>query len=133
MAGFTQAHGCFEINVVKNSTYKTGYNVSLEYSIWQKDKLPLELLYYHLKYKGNITQNSLGIWCYKSTDFNTAAHLINYFDKYHVFGGKYIKFIKFRKVYRMIQKGRHLDNKGIKKIISIATKGGSSETSTQEI
>jgi hypothetical protein len=32
----------------------------------------------------------------------------------------------------MITEGKHLEEKGIKKIISIATKG-SSETSTQEI
>jgi hypothetical protein len=49
-----------------------------------------------------------------------------------VFAGKYIDYFKFRKVYRMITEGKHLDDKGVKKIISIATKG-SSETSTQEI
>ncbi|KAM4054277.1 LAGLIDADG endonuclease (mitochondrion) [Hirsutella rhossiliensis] len=131
LAGFTQADGCFYINIVKSPTNETGYSVRLEYSIKQKDKLPLELLHDHLK-TGNITQDGSGIWYYKSSDFNTAARLINYFDKYHVFGGKYVNFIKFRKVYRMIREGKHLQSKGIKKIISIATKG-SSETSTQEI
>lgn len=132
LAGFTQAQGCFYINVVKSPTDETGYSVRLEYSIRQKDKLPLELLRAKLLERGIITQDSSGTWCYKSSDFNTTARLINYFDKYHVFGGKYIKYLKFRKVYRMIRVGRHLESKGIKKIISIATKG-SSETSTQEI
>lgn len=131
LAGFSQANGSFYINVVKSSINETGYSVSLEYSIApQKEKLPLELLYFHLE-TGNITQNSSGMWSYKSSDFNTAYRLIQYFDKYHVFGGKYVNFIKFRKVYRMIREGKHLQSKGIKKIISIATKG-SSETSTQE-
>jgi hypothetical protein len=60
------------------------------------------------------------------------SDLINYFDKFHLFGGKYISFLKFRKVYIMITEGKHLDKKGINKIKSISIKG-SSETSTQGI
>jgi len=81
---------------------------------------------------GNVSQHSSGIWCYKSSGFKTAVSLINYFDKYNLFTEKYINYIKFRKVYIMITEGKHLEDKGIKKIRSIATKG-SSETSTQEI
>lgn len=131
LAGFTQADGCFHISVVKSKTHKTGYSIRLEYSIKQMDNLPLKLLYDHLK-MGNISQYSSGIWCYKSSGFKTSACLINYFDKYNVFAGKYVDYLKFRKVYIMITEGKHLESKGVKKIISIATKG-SSETSTQEI
>lgn len=131
LAGFTQAHGCFYISIVKSKTLKTGYSVRLEYSLKHNDNLPLNLLYNHLK-MGNISQYSSYIWCYKSTGFKTAASLINYFDKYNIFTGKYVSYIKFRKVYIMITEGKHLEDKGIKKIISIATKG-SSETNTQEI
>ena len=49
-----------------------------------------------------------------------------------MFADKYINFLKFRKVYIMITQGKHLEEKGIKKIISIGTKG-TSETSTQEV
>lgn len=131
LAGFTQADGCFHISIVKSNTHITGYSVRLEFSLKQNDDLPLKLLYNHLK-MGNISQYSSGIWCYKSTGFKTAASLINYFDKYKLFTGKYVNYIKFRKVYIMITEGKHLEDKGIKKIISIATKG-SSETNTQEI
>jgi hypothetical protein len=105
--------------------------VRLEYSIKQNDKLPLTLLYSLLK-KGNLSQYSSGIWCYKSSGFLTAFDLINYFDKYKLFSSKYVDYLKFRKVYIMIREGKHLEEKGLKKIRSIATKG-SSETSTQEI
>lgn len=131
LAGFTQADGCFHISVAKSKTHKTGYSVRLEYSLKQNDCLPLNLLYDYLK-KGHLSQDSTGIWCYKSSGFSTAADLINYFDKYHLFGGKYISYLKFRKVYIMITEGKHLDKKGIDKIISISTKGFS-ETSTQGI
>ena len=131
LAGFTQGDGCFHISVVKSNTYKTGYSVRLEYSLKQNDYLPLKFLYDLLK-KGNLSKYSTGIWCYKSTGFSTASDLINYFDRFHLFGGKYISYLKFRKVYIMITEGKHLDKKGIDKIISITTKG-SSETSTQGI
>ena len=131
LAGFTQAGGCFQISVVKSKTHKTGFNVRLEYSLKQNDVIPLKLLYDIVK-MGNLFQYSTGIWCYKSTGFKTAELFINYFDKHNLFSGKYVDFLKFRKVCIMITEGKHLEKKGIDKIISIATKG-SSETNTQEI
>lgn len=131
LAGFTQADGCFHISVPKSKTHKTGYSVRLEFSIKQNDCLPLKLLY-NLINMGNLSQYSSGIWCYKSSGYKTAACLIDYFDKYNLFAGKYVDYLKFRKVYIMVTEGKHLEIKGVKKIISIATKG-SSETSTQEI
>jgi len=131
LAGFTQADGCFHISVVKSKRHNTGYSVRLEYSIKQNDKLPLELLYKELN-KGNLSQYHTNIWCYKSSGFKTAFSLINYFDRYTLFAGKYTSYLKFRKVYIKITEGKHLEEKGVKKIISITTKG-SSETSTQEV
>ncbi len=131
LAGFTQADGCFHISVVNSKTHKTGYSVRLEYSLKQNDSLPLKLLHDTLK-MGNLSQYGSGIWCYKSTGFKTAVSLINYFDRFNVFAGKYKSYLKFRKVYIMVTKGKHLEKTGVKKIRSIATKG-SSETSTQEV
>lgn len=133
LAGFTQSNGCFHISVVNSKTHKVGYSVRLEYSLKQNDELPLRLLSNNLGcMPGNISQYHTGVWCYKSSGYRTAASLINYFDKYNLFAGKYVDYIKFRKVYIMITEGKHLDSKGILKIKSIATKG-SSETSTQEV
>jgi hypothetical protein len=131
LAGFTQADGCFHISIANSKTHKTGFSVRLEYSLKQNDSLPLRLLYNELKL-GNLSQYGTGIWCYKSTGFKTALNLINYFDTFNLFAGKYISYLKFRKVYIMITEGKHLEEKGINKIRSIATKG-SSETSTQEV
>ncbi len=131
LTGFTQANGCFHISIQKSKRHITGYSVRLEYSLKQNDDFALKLLYNLLK-MGNISQDNSGIWCYKSSGFKTAASLINYFDKYNLFAGKYKDYIKFRKLYIKLTEGKHLDDKGIKKIISITTKG-SSETSTQEV
>jgi hypothetical protein len=131
LAGFTQANGCFHISILKSKTHNTGFNVRLEFSIKQNDVIPLKLLYNQLKL-GNFSQYSSDIYCYKSTGYKTAALLITYFDTFHVFGGKYVDYLKFRKVYIKVTEGLHLEDKGILKIKSIASKG-SSETSTQEV
>jgi hypothetical protein len=131
LAGFTQADGCFHISICKSKSHKTGYSVRLEFSLKQNDILPLRLLYNNLE-MGNLSQYSTGISCYKSTGYKTAYHLINYFDKYNLFASKYVDYIKFRKVYIMITEGKHLEDKGIIRIKSIAIKG-SSETRTQEV
>lgn len=130
LAGFTQADGCFHISIVKSKTYKVGFSVRLEFSIKQNDDVPLRILYSLLNL-GNLSNYSSGIWCFKSTGYKTSALLINYFDSFNLFGGKYVDYLKFRKVYIMITEGKHLQDKGIKKILSI-TRKGSSETSTQE-
>lgn len=103
LAGFTQADGCFHISVAKSKTHKVGYSVRLEYSLKQNDYLPLKLLFDKLK-KGNLSKYSSGIWCYKSSRYSTAYDLINYFDRFNLFGGKYVSYLKFRKVYIMIKK-----------------------------
>ncbi len=79
---------------------------------------------------GNLSQYTSGIWCYKSSGFKTASILIDYFDIFNLFGGKYKDYLRFRKVYIMITEGKHLEDTGVIKIKSIANKG-SSETSTQ--
>jgi hypothetical protein len=126
LAGFTQAKGCFHISTVKNKTNTINYNVKLEFFLRQKDKIPLNLLYNKIKL-GNLSKNNLGVWYYKSTDYKT---LFDYFDKYNVFAEKYKDYIKFRKIYILISKEKHLEYKDLKKIFSISTKG-SSETRTQ--
>lgn len=131
LAGFTQVNGRFRINVVASKIHQTGYSVGLEYSLKQMDQLPLQLLFDFLK-KGNLSQESSGLWCYQSSGYKTAYELIQYFDRYNVFAGKYVSYLKFRKVYIMITEGKHLNEKGVKRIRSIAAKGAP-ETSTQEV
>jgi hypothetical protein len=131
LAGFTQAVGSFHIKLAKSNTLKTGFSVSLEFSIKHCDERTLKLLYEILQ-RGKISQFSNSLWAYESTGFLTAALLIKYFDSFQLFGGQYVDYLKFRKVYIMITEGKHLEEKGIHKIKSISIKG-SSETSTQEV
>lgn len=155
LAGLTQARGNFRILSEKNNssqgtkknnsskpgqrlfeqaeTVKSGdFGVLLLYSLKYNDKFLLELIHDIFAKKGSIAYNTSKIWSYNSTDLINAANLINYFDRFNLFADKYKDFLKFRKVYIYLRDGKHISEKGIKRIISIARKG-SSETSTQEV
>lgn len=129
LTGFTQAVGYFNILIIDKD--KTEWLIKLNYLLKHNDEIPLKLLYSYLNI-GNLSKCSNEIWCYKSTEYLTSYHLIKYFDKFPLFGNKYVSFLKFRKVYIMITEGKHLSIEGLKKIKSIKSKG-SSETSTQEV
>lgn len=54
------------------------------------------------------------------TKFLTEArNLIEYFDKYTLCTLKFIQFMKWRDIYRIIQRKEHLTNKGLDKILKL--------------
>lgn len=132
LSGFTQSKGYFNIKVLKDKKEKKLYMVNLEFCLKNMNCLPLKLIDDKTK-KGKLFKDQItGEWYYKCSDLKSAKYFISYFDKFKLFSGKYVDYLKFRKVYIMITNGKHFNDKGIKKIISISSKG-SSETSTQEI
>jgi hypothetical protein len=44
---------------------------------------------------------------------------LTYFDKYHLLSSKHLNYIKFRKVYELIQTKAHLTPGGLNKIYRI--------------
>ena len=69
---------------------------------------------------GNIGYRELqDTYYYGSTSFGSARKVIQYFDKYHLQSRKQISYLRWRKVYLLIQNKEHLNEKGLKKIIII--------------
>lgn len=128
LAGFTEAEGCFHISVVRSRTHSVNKSVKLEMSIKQKgEEELLKKIREELK-GGNVSYyKKAEIYCYKSSGMRTVSELIRYFDEYKLKSSKYVNYLKLRKVYRMITRGEHLTERGMKKIESIRSKG-SSET-----
>lgn len=56
---------------------------------------------------------------YSSVSFGSAKKVINYFDHFNLLSSKHINFLKWRKVYRLIQKKKHLTENGINLILKI--------------
>lgn len=56
---------------------------------------------------------------YKTITINQAKDIIEYFDKYTLCTMKYIEYMKWRDVYRILQRKEHLTNKGLDKIYKL--------------
>ena len=69
---------------------------------------------------GNIGYSkSQDTYYYGSTNFGEARKVIQYFDQYHLQSRKHINYLRWRKVYRLIQNKEHLTEKGLAKILVI--------------
>lgn len=56
---------------------------------------------------------------YNSVSMGSAKKIINYFDKYHLQSKKHIGYLKWRKVYTLLQNKKHLTDKELYKIQKI--------------
>lgn len=112
LAGYTDAEGSFQIKVRKKE-------VRLNYQIDKKTKEILVKIKEFLG--GNIgLRKDQEKYDYGSTSYGSARKVIKYFEEYNLMSSKYINYLKFRKVYIMIQKKEHLTEKGLEKIKKIS-------------
>lgn len=142
LAGFSDADASFQIKILKRQITKQNltklekksslklFSVPSEIKSVSRTEIRLnfqidlktpEILYLiKEKFGGNIgyrqTQNT---YYYGSTSFTVAQNFIDYFNKYHLLSSKHISYIKWRKVYLMIQNKEHLTIDGIEKIKKI--------------
>ena len=115
LAGFSDADGSFVIHLAKSKTHILGFSVRLEFKIKQKTNELLELIKKILG--GNLYYlESEQVYYYNSTNFKSAKLVVDYFDNFHLNSSKFLKYFKWRKVYRMIQRKEHLELQGLEKI-----------------
>ena len=115
LVGFSDAEASFQIKVL-NRNNRT--EVRLNFQIDQKNNSVLLLIKEFLG--GNLGyRKSQDTYYYGSTSFGSARKVIQYFDKYHLQSRKQISYLRWRKVYLLIQNKEHLNEKGLKKIIII--------------
>jgi len=114
LAGFSDADASFQIKTIKRAT-KIRPEIRLNYQIDQKKDLLLKEIKTY--FGGNIGyRKSQDTYYYGSTSFGSARKVIQYFDKYHLQSRKHISYLRWRKVYLLIQKKEHLTEKGLIKI-----------------
>lgn len=117
LAGFSDADASFQIKIIKRIT-RNKPEIRLNFQIDQKSELLLNMIKEYLG--GNIGyRKSQDTYYYGSTSFGSAKRVIEYFDHYHLQSRKYISYLRWRKVYRLIQKKEHLTEKGLSKILTI--------------
>jgi hypothetical protein len=72
-----------------------------------------------VKKEFEIDKTNIEEWILESTSYKIVRDFIEYFDKYSLCTLKYIEFLKWRNVYRIIQRKEHLTERGIYKILKI--------------
>ncbi len=125
IVGLTDGEGCFHVNMGTFLTYKSGCRVQMHFHIkmQEKDKPLLEKVkntlqcgkvYFQKEKRANHCQ------CYRYTVFSQSDILnkiIPFFLKYPLQSVTKLKSFKaFCKIAFLMQKGEHLNKKGIKKI-----------------
>ena len=105
-------------NIFNNKTYNS-YNIKLKiYFVEIKKFFILEQI--REVFGGSIGyRKSQDTFYYSSVSFGSAKKVINYFDHFNLLSSKHINFLKWRKVYRLIQKKKHLTENGINLILKI--------------
>lgn len=117
LAGFSDADASFQIKILKRITINKP-EIRLNFQIDQKSDLLLNMIKQYLG--GNIGyRKSQNTYYYGSTSFGSAKKVIEYFDKYHLQSRKHISYLRWRKVYRLIQDKKHLTDKELSKILTI--------------
>lgn len=115
MAGFSDADASFQVKLI-NRNNKT--EVRLNYQIDQKKVDLLNLIKGFLG--GNVGyRKSQDTYYYGSTSYGSAKSVISYFDHYHMLSTKHINYLKWRKVYTIVQNSCHLTEVGLIKIKSL--------------
>ena len=120
LAGFSDAEGSFQVKTINRKGRKFGAfrpEIRLCFQINNDCKYILDQLKYVFGggFKYSNTQNIN----YFSVSFGSARKIINYFDHFNLLSSKHVNYIKWRNVYRLIQRKEHLTKNGIEKIFKI--------------
>lgn len=117
LAGFSDADASFQVKIVNHVNINKA-EVRLNYQVDQKSNQMLNLIKHYLG--GNIGyRKSQDTYYYGSTSFGSAKNVIRYFDKFNLQSKKHISFLRWRKVYILIQNKEHLTDIGLAKITKI--------------
>jgi len=121
--GFVDGEGFFYVKSLKNKNYSTGFNVSMVFSVFQhvRDEA---LLMKFIDYLGcgriektSTRPNGVNFTVNKFRDIEDK--IIPFFHNYPLQGIKYMDYLDFAKVAKIIEIKGHLTNDGIRKINSL--------------
>lgn len=117
LAGFSDADASFQVKIINRDTRKNP-EIRLNFQIDQKNNILLMKIKNYLG--GNIGyRKSQDTYYYGSTSFGSAKNVIEYFNQFNLQSRKHVSYLRWRKVYTLIQDREHLTDKGLIKIKNI--------------
>jgi hypothetical protein len=120
ITGFVDAEGSFQISIIENKKYKTGWAVSPKFQIGlhEKDRALLELIQTSLGV-GTISKqgkDSLQFWVKSIKDLEV---ILNQLDKYSLITKKRADYLLFKQALELIKTKEHLTQEGLEKLVAI--------------
>lgn len=118
-SGFTDAEGCFNVNIIKRSAYTVGYRTVLRFIIDQNDKVALTYIQ-GLFNTGSQRKDTLYTYRYIADSFTKLNTIICYFELFPLKTFKKEAYLKWINIYSMMVKKEHLNSEGFNKIKILA-------------
>jgi hypothetical protein len=118
LAGFVDGEGCFNINIIKSETNKTGIQVKARFILTQHSR-DLELMKNLIEFLGcgnlsEVTKPYIYLTISKLNDLY--GKVIPLLNKYPLQGSKKLDFILFCEVVELMKNQAHLTAEGLEKI-----------------
>ena len=130
ITGFTDGEGCFSVSFIKNKTSKNGWQIFPEFVITQGAKsLPALEIFENYFQCGKIYVNKrydnhkeyLYRYCVRSIG-ELQTKIIPFFQKHRLKTYKYNDFVIFVKILGLMNKRKHLDQRGAIQIAKLVEK-----------
>ena len=120
LAGFADGEGSFNLSFRKRKDYSMPWKISLCFNVSQKDKVILALYKRHLKC-GTLRSREDGVWYYEVNNFAAVqGNVIPFFNRFGFLSAKKKRdFFKFKQIAELIADGKHLERRGIQRILEI--------------
>ena len=120
LAGFADGEGSFNLSFRKRKDYAMPWKISLCFNVSQRDKVILALYKRHLRC-GTLRQRQDGVWYYEVNNFTAITeNVIPFFKRFGFLSAKKKRdFLKFKQLADLIGGGDHLNEEGIRTILSI--------------
>lgn len=124
LTGFTDAEGCFSVVVFKNKTSEYGEALKLSFILTQsiRDEYLIKNLIEYLGC-GYTSLDDKGTINFKVSNFSSIKDIIiPFFNKYCLYGNKFLDFTDFSKVVSLMENKKHLTKDGLDEIKKIRDK-----------
>ncbi len=122
ITGFVDGEGTFYVRITEHSEKSAGYQVIPEFRVVQHKK-DIQVLYALKEFFGCgvVRINHGDRYEFRVRSLKHLSQIIvPFFQKYSLRSKKRIDFLKFRKIIKLMENGKHLKPEGILKIIRIA-------------
>lgn len=119
VTGFTDAEGCFMINITKSKTNRMGWQIRPCFQIklqYRDEKLLIKIKSFFNEI-GSISFSNDNVVMYRVNKLDDI--IIPHFDKYSLITRKHSDYKTFKSIVKLINKDEHLNKNGIMKIINL--------------